>query len=84
MNWTSTKVPMWQLDCQNFWRAGSAFEVRDVASDEDKQFIEIFASSHNLTFTRFGNSALFSAPNFSTSSPVTPAPSQSSPSGSYA
>jgi hypothetical protein len=65
MNWTSTKVPMWQLDCQNFWRAGSTFEVRDVSTEEDKKFIEIFANSHNLPFTRRENSFVFSAPDFS-------------------
>ena len=72
MNWTSTKVPMWQLDCQNFWRAGSAFEVRDLTEEEDRKFIEIFASSHNLTFTRNGNTVQFSAANFSHFTPAKP------------
>lgn len=64
MNWTSTQVPMWQLDCQNFWRAGSPFEVRNVVTNEDKHFIEVFARSHNLSFTREGDTVRFSAPRF--------------------
>ena len=75
MNRTSTKVPMWQLDCQNFWRAGSAFEVRDVTSEEDQQFIEVFAASHNLTYTRGGTTVAFSAPDFS--QPTSPKPNAS-------
>jgi hypothetical protein len=64
MNWTSTKVPLWQLDCQNYWRAGSPFEIRDVTTDEDRQFIETFAVSHNLSFTRRGDSVVFQAAHF--------------------
>ena len=63
MNWTSTKVPLWQLDCQNFWRAGTAFEIRDV-KDEDRPFIETFAASHHLSYTRRGETVIFQAPNF--------------------
>ena len=64
VNWTSATVPMWQLDCQNFWRAGLPFEVRDLCKDEDIQFIETFATSHNLTYRRQGNTVLFAIPTF--------------------
>ena len=72
VNWTSATVPMWQLDCQNFWRAGLPFEVRDICTEEDIQFIEVFAASHNLTYARQGNSVLFAAPAFAQSEPSLP------------
>ncbi|HVK59874.1 MAG TPA: hypothetical protein VM735_13895 [Candidatus Kapabacteria bacterium] len=66
MNWTSTKVPMWQFDCQNYWRAGSAFEVRDVTTEEHMKFVATFASVHELSFSVIGQTARFSAPGFAT------------------
>ncbi|HET7712987.1 MAG TPA: hypothetical protein VFK94_00030 [Patescibacteria group bacterium] len=65
MNWTSTRVPLWQTDCQNFWRAGSPFEVRDVTDLKDTEFLENFASSHNLFYTRWGTTIRFAAPQLS-------------------
>ena len=82
MNWTSTKVPMWQLDCQNFWRAGSIFEVRDVTSEEDLKFIEIFARSHDLSCKMNGSIVSFSAPDFSSPGPIPPG--EGAYSGEYA
>jgi hypothetical protein len=64
VNWTSAKVPMWQMDCQNFWRAGLPFEVRNVSEEEDVRFIETFASSHSLNYVRNGETAYFDTPGF--------------------
>ncbi len=64
VNWTSAKVPMWQMDCQNFWRAGLPFEVRNVSEEEDVKFIETFASSHSLNYVRKGETAYFDTPGF--------------------
>ena len=64
VNWTSATVPMWQIDCQNFWRAGLPFEVRDISTDEEIRFVETFATSHHLTYKRQGSTVLFAAPAF--------------------
>jgi hypothetical protein len=69
MNWTSTKVPLWQLDCQNYWRAGTAFEVRDVTKDQDVNFIETFATSHGLSYTRKGSTVYFERAHFGPDQP---------------
>ena len=65
---------MWELDCQNFWRAGLPFEVRDVCKEEDIRFIETFATSRNLTYKRQGNNVLFAAPAFARSEAETVPP----------
>jgi hypothetical protein len=54
MNWTSTTVPLWQMDCENFRRAGGPFEVRDVHTNEQRLFILAFASEYGLTFAEDG------------------------------
>jgi hypothetical protein len=51
MNWTSTKVPLWQIDCENFRRVGGRFELREVSADEHKSFIIDFAKRHDLKVT---------------------------------
>ena len=60
MNWTSTKTPMWQIDCENFRRVGS-FELRDVSSPEHLAFVEAFAAQHELSLKRSGEAVLFHA-----------------------
>jgi len=64
MNWTSTNVPLWQSDCENFWRAGGPFEVRGVSSDEHKAFIALFAERHSLNFSQSGTTVSFEAGDF--------------------
>jgi hypothetical protein len=61
-NWTSTQVPMWQIDCDTFRKAGSQWELRDVKTEEHEKFLEFFTALHELTFTRHGTSARFEAP----------------------
>ncbi len=48
MNWTSTKVPLWQSDCENFHKAGPPFELRDVSTAEHFQFVSDFALRNHL------------------------------------
>jgi hypothetical protein len=54
MNWTTTRVPLWQSDCENFRRALQPFEVRDVVTAEQWQFIEDFATRYELTIRKHG------------------------------
>ena len=51
-NWTSTKVPLWETDCIQFWRAGQPFELRDVTTEEHCMFVARFASAHDLEVVR--------------------------------
>lgn len=59
-NWTSTKVPMWQEDMVNFWRAGSAFEIREVSSEEERSLITRFAQQHDLDLIERGKTLILS------------------------
>ena len=52
MNWTTTKVPLWQIDCENFRKVGRPFELRDVTSQEHCQFVELFAARYDLKFSK--------------------------------
>jgi hypothetical protein len=59
VNWTSTKVPLWESDCVQFWRTGQPFELRDVTSDEHHLFIARFSLAHELEVTRDGDRVIF-------------------------
>ena len=59
LNWTSTKVPLWQSDCENFWRSGRPFELRGV-NDEHMLFVEQFSRLFGLGFARQGHTVVFS------------------------
>ena len=48
MNWTSTKVPLWQIDCEEFRKVGRPFELRDVTTPEHEKFIEALSIRHGL------------------------------------
>lgn len=60
VNWTSTKVPLWETDCLQFWRAGRPFELRDVCTDDHFQFVAQFAKAHHLEVQRDGERVYFS------------------------
>jgi hypothetical protein len=64
MNWTSTTVPLWHYDCQNFWRAGTAFEVRDVTTAEHRHFVDTFAATYGVRFSVQGTCVRFDSPKF--------------------
>jgi hypothetical protein len=58
-NWTSTKVPLWETDCLQFWRAGQPFELRDVSTEEHFLFVARFAKAHELEVRRDGTTVIF-------------------------
>jgi hypothetical protein len=58
-NWTSTKVPLWETDCLQFWRTGQSFELRDVSAEEHFLFIARFSKAHELAVRREGNTVVF-------------------------
>ncbi len=60
INWSSTEVPMWETDCVQFWRTGLPFELRNVTTAEHDAFVERFASAHQLSVEREGNTVIFS------------------------
>jgi len=48
VNWTTTTVPLWQVDCENFRKTGQSFELRDVSTQDHRNFIEAFAARYDL------------------------------------
>jgi hypothetical protein len=62
VNWTSTKVPLWETDCLQFWRAGQPFEVRDVTTEDHLLFVARFAEAHELEIRQDGSTVIFSLP----------------------
>jgi hypothetical protein len=58
MNWTSTEVPLWQIDCENYRKTRQPFELRDV-SPEHSAFIEHFTERYDLECKRNGNRVIF-------------------------
>jgi hypothetical protein len=59
MNWTSTKVPMWQIDCENFRKVGTPFELRHVTSEDHKAFVAAFAKENTLITSEQGTTVHF-------------------------
>ena len=59
MNWTTTTVPLWAVDCAEYVKVGRPFELRDVTTDEHLRFVELFAARHNLKATTKGTTVLF-------------------------
>jgi hypothetical protein len=63
-NRTTTTVPLWQVDCENFRRTGKPFELRDVATTiEHRMFIEEFSARYELTVRHGDGFAVFESPN---------------------
>lgn len=61
VNWTSTKVPMWQIDCESFRKIGRVFELRDVTTPEHRAFVEAFSERFRLKITQSGTTVTFEA-----------------------
>jgi hypothetical protein len=59
MNWTSTKVPLWQIDCESFRKVDSRFELRDVTTEEHRRFVSAFASKFRLKVEQNDTTVLF-------------------------
>ena len=58
MNWTSTKIPLWQIECDHLRKTLSPFELRDVGP-EHNGFIEAFTTLYNLECVREGSTITF-------------------------
>ena len=58
MNWTSTRVPMWQSDCQELRKLQRPFQLRDVGLENEK-FIEMFAARFDFEIERVGSTVIF-------------------------
>jgi hypothetical protein len=61
MNWTSTTVPMWQIDCENYRKVGGPFQLRDVTTAEHEAFIKLFCARYDHEVKLTGTTATFSA-----------------------
>jgi hypothetical protein len=59
MNWTSTKVPLWQIDCENFRKAGTTMELRDVTTEEHASFVKAFGERYGLRMEQDGTTVRF-------------------------
>jgi hypothetical protein len=57
MNWTSTKAPLWKVDCVYFHKVARPFEVRDVSTPEQQRFLGLFAAERGLDLIWKGNAA---------------------------
>ena len=58
MNWTSTTVPLWQVDCENFRRLGEPFELRAVETPDHNVFVDQFTAGF-LRCERIGSTIIF-------------------------
>ena len=52
LNSTSTKVPLWQQDCESFRRTLRPFILRDVTDPEHLNFVDDFARQYALRAER--------------------------------
>lgn len=59
MNWTSTKVPLWQIDCHEFVKTGRPVELRDVTTPDHDEFVLAFSTKHNLSVKKKGTTVIF-------------------------
>jgi hypothetical protein len=60
MNWTSTQVPLWQIDCDAFRKTGRAFELRDVTSVDHSEFVVAFCGRYDWVSKKSGTTVKFS------------------------
>ena len=59
MNWTSTTVPLWRIDCEEFRKVGRPFDLRDIDTDDHLEFAGTFTSRSYLEFRREQNRIIF-------------------------
>jgi len=60
VNWTSTTVPMWQIDCENFRKVGGTFHLKDVSTEEHLMFVKLFCARYDYSVKMAGTTAIFS------------------------
>lgn len=53
-NWTSPRLPLWQVDCEEFRKSESPFELRDVGPEHER-FIHVYATRFGLDVRREGS-----------------------------
>jgi hypothetical protein len=58
MNWISTAIPSWREECENHRRRHEPFELRDVTTSEQLQFIATFSNCFHLRIKQNGRSML--------------------------
>ena len=62
VNYTSTTVPMWQIDCEELARRGRLFELRDVSDEEHFQFVQGWARRNGWSHSRSQTTVTFHPP----------------------
>ncbi len=62
LNWTTTKVPCWQTDCEAFRRVGHPFELHDVTTAAHEEFVETFCAHYDCHVMRAGTTVTFRPP----------------------
>jgi hypothetical protein len=58
MNRTSTQVPLWRIDCEQFRKLGS-FELLHVNTEAHETFIKAFIAENDLNHAREGSTITF-------------------------
>lgn|GEM_PF-3245940 len=59
MNWSSTNVPLWQIDMENFRKVSQEFELRDVKTEEHRAFVIHFAVRYGLFWSSSDTTVTF-------------------------
>jgi hypothetical protein len=72
MNWTTTTVPLWQIDCDNFRRVGKPFELRDATTPEHDAFVDLFCARYGLKSARKGTTVCMEPEKTSEAGPSAP------------
>jgi hypothetical protein len=62
MNWISTNAADWREQCEVFWQQRETFELRDVNTDEQMEFVRGFSGKHVLGFVKQGSTVTFILP----------------------
>ena len=59
LHWTTTTVPLWQIDCENFRKANCPFELMEVVSEEHRKFVRAFAARYGVRCRCRGTTVVF-------------------------
>jgi len=59
MDRTSTTVPTWQEDCENFAKGHGLFELLNVSTTDQFLFVIGFCKKHDLDYSLADNTLLF-------------------------